>query len=531
MTNSNSKLLAPLLCRAMLVIVVLVLGGCAASGKSLFGVSKRLETADRMTLTGANPLMDSENFEEVNLEMLLDPTNLRKSPIYIPNTKLCGKDATETSEYDERTACLNRAFLAAATTAFYDLSNNLGSSVELRRNRVQDRLLASSEQRCGAYKQYLKAFDIHWETSLGIGTTILGAAGAIATGTLNTRAFSGLAAMLSGARSEVRQGVFSNLASFVIIPGIDLKRSQVLTTIKANRNLKIDEYTVEAAMHDAFTYHNTCTLEAGLEVAQESIKRIENPGLATINRTLATLSETKQLQNMLELANKGALTAEKAKVVKVDYVPADVVLAGSTKQTTAATDKALKNSAKSVLDDYDGMVASVDALQKALMTKVADDKTKPGDKDVLQKVIVELKAYSDVNNPRKLLHTFVTTRTHLQAKTNEIGKTLLEYNRDIDAYEIELLEPTVKDKSKSVVAITISKSTRDAFAKLAFDDLAKEVAAPLLEITKLVSAKTHIPSDVKLLDMPLKTLSTIEALPKPAYEKQSKEVSGKKSSQ
>lgn len=500
------------ICKLVLAFMLLSLGGCATNGNSLFGVSKRLETAERVTLTGANPLVDSENFEEVNLEMLLDPTNIRNTNVYKPNIKkICGKDESETPEYDERTACINRAYLGAATNAFYAQGNELGTTIELRRNRIQDRLLASSEQRCGAYKQYLKAYDIHWETSLGIGTTILGAAGAIATGTLNTRVFSGLSAMLSGARSEIRQGVFSNLASFVIIPGIDLKRANVLAEIKVTRKLTISDYSVEAAMHDAFTYHNACTLESGLEVAQESIKRIENPGLAQINKTLATLTETKQLANMVELANKGALTAEKAKVVSVNYVPTMVELAGSGKAVAATADKAIENKTIFILAAFDATSLSVTALQTALETKAKDNATKEDERKKLLAVVARIETYITADSTNKKLpkDTFKSIRTYLQMKVNGLEKALLEYDVVIANQEIGLLNPAITNKADLQIAIAANKATKQTYEKLAVANLLAQIKLPLAAIAKLIAQQQHVESDFDLLDKQLAALSTI----------------------
>jgi hypothetical protein len=509
-------------CRLALTLAIIILGGCAGTGNNnIFGVSKRLETAGRMTLTGANPLFDSENFEEVDLEAVLDPTDLRKGKPYRPRL-ICGntikQSATDKnddeSQADERTACINRAFLAVAISAFYDPKNNEGATPKDRRNRVLDRLLASSEQRCGAYKQYLKAYDIHWETGLGVGTTILGAAGAIATGTVNTRAFSGLAAMLSGARSEIRQGVFSNLASFVIIPGIDFKRSTILTAIKENRKLEITDYTVQAALHDAALYHGACTLESGLEVAQESIKRVENPGLSQINRTLATLAQTKQLAHMVDLASSGNLTAANSKVVAVDYSPQEVVLAGGGKSAKLSSEESIEVSTNTLFSMFDGITQSAREFKAALDAKAANNTTLPEEKIKLTDTATKLAKYFELPaaNATPPKNTFVSVRTNLVAEASNIGKIISARDSAIRSDEIILVgEMDTAKRTDAQALIATKKAARDAFSKFALSDLEQKTAQPFQTLSKLVKAGPLVASDLSKVDDELDKLSKVKA--------------------
>jgi hypothetical protein len=507
--------------RALLfALAIFILGGCAGTGNNnIFGVSKRLETAGRMTLTGANPLFDSENFEEVDLEAVLDPTDLRKSQPYHPRL-ICGKAVKQPasgkdddeSRTDERTACINRAYLAAAMSAFYDPKNNAGTTTRDRRNRVLDRLLASSEQRCGAYKQYLKAYDIHWETGLGVGTTILGAAGAIATGTVNSRAFSGLAAMLSGARSEIRQGVFSNLASFVIIPGIDFKRSNILTAIKENRKLDISDYTVQAALHDAALYHGACTLESGLEVAQESIKRVENPGLIQINKTLATLAETKQLAHMVDLANSGKLDAASAKVVMVDYAPQEIILAGGGKKSKASAEDRNESSASALLANFDVIAKLAGELKVALSAKADDAKTGVGDKTKLTDAATKLGLYLEPVKPGGLTNTLVSARASFALQASAIAKIVSDDDSVIRAEEIKLGgESDFTKRTNGLASITTKKAARDAFGLFGFAHLEQASAAPLKSLTQLMKPDAVAAPDFAKIDVELAKLAAITA--------------------
>jgi hypothetical protein len=503
--------------RALFALTGLILlSGCASSGNSLLKVSTRLETADRVSLTGANPLFDSENFEEIDLENTLDPMDLRKKK-YRPKL-ICGKDNPETRDVDERTACANRAFLAAAMSAFYHPDNNKNTTTKDRRNQILDRLLASSEQRCGAYKQYLKAYDIHWETGLGIGTTIMGAAGAIATGTLNSRAFSGLAAMLSGTRSEIRQGVFSNLASFVIIPGIDTKRSKILDAIKENRKLDISDYSVQAALHDAALYHGACTLESGLEVAQDSIRRVDDPGLLQINKTLATLVETKQLARMTDLANVGSLNATNIKIFKPEYSPLEVVLAGgSAKSKSSVEDRALANS-KDLLASFDSITKSAGELKIALEAKARDDNTSATDKPLLIEAASKLAKYlepvSADGAPPK--NTLVSARIHLASQTSAIIKVVADDDSLIRVEEARLGgEANATKRVNGLATIATKKAARDAFSLFGFAHLEQATTAAFKSLAELVKPTPATVPNFKKIDDELLKIAAVVAPTRP----------------
>lgn len=239
-----------------------------------------LKSTGRVTTTGAHQLFNEDSFEKVNLPDLLDPDKKRDdvTPLITTNNS------------ENKTDNLERAF-----DAFYKYPNK-----EQRRNRVQDRLLAASEQRCNLYKNYLKRVETYQSTTFGMLTTVLAGAGAIATGSVNTRAFSGLASISSGMGAELKEGFFANLASQVIIPGIELRRDEIWkTVILSKRNTLISNYTVEAAIRDVALYHGACSLIVGLEAAGVATKTFSNPGLDSINTTLSKLRLSHSLADNL----------------------------------------------------------------------------------------------------------------------------------------------------------------------------------------------------------------------------------------
>lgn len=174
--------------------------------------------------------------------------------------------------------------------AFYKDSS---TSWEVRRDRIQDRLLAASEERCNTYKIYLKNIDSETKSIFGVATVILAGAGAIATGPVNSRALAGLAGITSGAGAEMTSAVFSNVATHVLIPGIDARRDEIRKDIETKRTRMGEQYTMEAALLDAARYHGACTLDTGLRAASDSVNEVQNVGVKRLNDVLALASQTK----------------------------------------------------------------------------------------------------------------------------------------------------------------------------------------------------------------------------------------------
>lgn len=154
----------------------------------------------------------------------------------------------------------------------YDTSS---PDIITRRNMVQDRLISASENRCGLYKKYLKRMSSNTGFFLGSATTILGGAGAIVTDSVSARILSGIAGITSGVNAEFNKQYFSEVATNVIIPGIDIARKKVMDEIKTNRTGDTDAktYTLNAAIADALRYHAACTIDSGLNEARERISK------------------------------------------------------------------------------------------------------------------------------------------------------------------------------------------------------------------------------------------------------------------
>lgn len=272
-----------------LIIIILILSACET-----FGPEKTLFGEGRVNTASANQILDKnfESFSDIGLIQLLDPERT-----------VITNDTFDESYYDkltlsQKSELLNRAFLQANNS-----SQNLA-----RRSQIQDRLIAASNQRCNLYSTYLTRLSNFNNSIFGTATTILGGAGAIVTGEQAARVLSGLAGITSGSRAELNQAIFDNVASSIIIPGIEKNRAAILKDIMDIKRPKdMKTYTVEAAVADAIHYHGACNINAGIDYAHKSLQITDDVGIKKFNETLAALGVARNLSLSSDFASVSSL--------------------------------------------------------------------------------------------------------------------------------------------------------------------------------------------------------------------------------
>lgn len=476
---------------AVIVITLVGLSGCQSLG---IGVDPWMRAEKRFTLAGTNNLINSEHFEMVDLIQAVDPMQLRDSTGFKRRWIDKGDwvDNPDTPQ-DDRYAAKHLDAFERALYAFHLTDYDVFGTAADRRNRVLDRLLAASEARCGAYKQYLRNFESTYETGFGIATTVLGSAGAIATGALNTRAFAGLAAMSSGAKAEIRQGVFSNVATHVLVPGIDTRRAQILKEIGKFRELDISKYTLQGALHDAAKYHGACSLATGLDAAQDAIRTFDNPGLAQANRTLKLLSEQAQLMSLYDKAQRGELTADNAKVIRLNYEPSVITLIGSANENSAANDKPVN--AATLETALTGLTVMARASATALK-QLATKETDAAKKSVIEKREACLRAFlketGKTCDASLKVTDIITIPDAQEAAEKAFLKAIADLTprqtcADLNLAKIDA-DKADKDYVKKIAAAKAVKGAVDAFAKHVAAITDTHIIAPLAEIKKLLTA-------------------------------------------
>jgi hypothetical protein len=90
----------------------------------------------------------------------------------------------------------------------------------------------------------------------------------------------------SGLRAEYNNEYYANLAVSVITRGIEEKRNELRGKIQAFQNKPYPDYDIAAAVTDAVKYDGSCNIVNGLELANEAIQRLNEPGRDAMNRAL-----------------------------------------------------------------------------------------------------------------------------------------------------------------------------------------------------------------------------------------------------
>jgi hypothetical protein len=325
---------------SLLLVPLLVLGTGCTNGRVGFAALD-----PRQSPFGPVSMLDHEAWEVIDLALELDPS--------VSVRGIMGDVPAEQKLEAERVRVRD------AFEAFY---RNTPVPEQLqRRNRVQERLLAASNQACGEYKNILKRFDAENNTILGWVATAIAGAGAIVTGAGAARALSGVAGILTGARAELNENYFQNKTTQVIADGLDAKRKEDYERIQVAQRQTIVEYPVEAAVKDALTYHTHCSLVAGLEQAALSIERAQNPGIAMLEKTLV---QAKRLQAIVETP-----PADLAGVM------ATLPTAFSGAAATLSIDGLIVAPAPTALETYRGVTSQIERVVTAFAAKVDEVKS------------------------------------------------------------------------------------------------------------------------------------------------------------
>ena len=247
----------------------MAIGICASGCSSRIDPETNFFGGGRVTTASPNQMFskDFEAFSDEDLLRLLDPEFS-----ITPSGKLFS-DLTPSQKIENLRLAFWRANQKAGQE---DAGNGYGRAY---RSQIQDRLIAASNQRCNLYMTYLKRISTFNNGIFGTLSTILGGAGAIATGETAARFLSGFAGISSGTRAELNQAIFESVATSVIVPGFQQKRADLLKELSEKRSKSLADYTVEGAIADAINYHGACSLDAGIAYAQKSIAAYEDIGI------------------------------------------------------------------------------------------------------------------------------------------------------------------------------------------------------------------------------------------------------------
>ena len=379
---------------------------------------------------------------------------------------------------------LNATEQITFATKFFNDGNDSDNDKKRKRNEIQDRLMLESERLCAEFKKVMYDLRSHSELTLGGASTITGVLGSIFTKASTVRALAGASGILSGLNAEYQQTRFQNLASQVIVDGIEARRTQLREVIDDQAQPKdIGNYSLAAAVRDVTIYHSQCHVITGFQVAHESIRLVENPGLeqaAKAIKNVAVLTaiqnagETDDLDKLIEIMNKSKKNKlltfsnedkESGNLVAFDYQPQMVLEA----EAQAAKDhiNSFVNSIEELAVNSDKIPQDADeAKSKKDEIETVRDKLKEAAKNLK---LVDAATQTKVTRAQEAVFDDLAALDKAEKSKRDAAKLKFDNSRSAAGLvAIELTEHADKVKSKVTEAMK-------AFTK-AIDDASKDPA-------------------------------------------------------
>lgn len=355
---------------SLLALATAALAGCEAFPTAKGQDPEAIEQTAKVDIHAPFPVMHRGAIEDIKLvEMLAGEEEGRRIAMLPTDAEDRVKGMSWSTKYD----------LAFAT--FYRRLAGDVESQKVQRNRVQERILMASDQRCSVFKTNLQrdqSRNSFWFGALG---TFAGALGAVSSGAQAAKNLAAVSGVLSGVRAEYNQAFYSNLLFAVITRGIEERRREAYRMIQQEGQTKaITAYPVEAAVKDAILYDGLCNTAAGLEQAQESIRLAQDPGQDTLNRLLVKANLTRSIlenktTDLSSLAKSGTDPNAGQLVVKASRTDFGSHLGGMDTVSVTAIDsvaQAEKAKASTRVDDAVKKLAFPEALAEVERKKVAE---------------------------------------------------------------------------------------------------------------------------------------------------------------
>lgn len=242
------KRLFAAVCIASLLLLV---SGCST-------VRKYTTPDDENLLSGAGSLMkgtvpgessiSTQGFEEIDLDKLLEKYGLDNPPT------VAAQHAANAQDY------------------------------QYRRNDLQERLIAASNQRCGAYIRTIISSKSQTQTVWTSMATLLSGAAAVVPHVQTAKALAAGSTVSTGLMSTYNEAYFNNLAITVVTAGISKQRESILESISGFKSRPLTTYSVNAAISDALAYHAACNIVSGMETAATATKDASNAKFSPLAR-------------------------------------------------------------------------------------------------------------------------------------------------------------------------------------------------------------------------------------------------------
>lgn len=165
-----------------------------------------------------------------------------------------------------------------------DLAATSGDTLlRQRRNFYVSALLVASDERCEAWFETLGETDRETNFVFGVISTITGVLGGIFTPAATARGLAGAAGISSGMRAEFNGTFFAQQTANALIDAIKKERALRRTDILGAFERPYSAWQLSRARVEVQSYHDLCSLPAGVRLIQDAVRR---PPSLTLEETL-----------------------------------------------------------------------------------------------------------------------------------------------------------------------------------------------------------------------------------------------------
>lgn len=225
----------PTILSCIFLLSCTLLTGCGSIRRATMPDEENLLSGAGSLLVRATDGKDgvASEFEQINIDKLLETYGFKnpKNDTYINDT--------------------------AATQA----------QLKYRRNDLQDRIIAASNQRCAAYMRVLISSKAQTQMGWGGLASLLSGAATVTSPAAAAKVLSAGSTVSSSYLSLYNAAYFNSLSINVISAGIAKQREGLLQYMDAGRDKDMMSYPVNRAIADALSYHAACNIVSGLEAA------------------------------------------------------------------------------------------------------------------------------------------------------------------------------------------------------------------------------------------------------------------------
>lgn len=219
---------------------------------------------------------------------------------FVAQAKATAKSALTT--YLANNNPINKTAYQSALGALIDVRKSVNKTVpskmvnysQVERDVIVDGLIASSNMKCKNYVSLIKNTDGALNAGLSVGAIITGGLGTVLGGVNTARALSGASSILSGSRSAINETYVSNQTIHVLTAAFTNRRDKQRQKMVNRQACSIEKYSVMRGLEDAYNYHSSCSIVAGLEEAALTVERSRNPGMEELGRQMFLLANVRE---------------------------------------------------------------------------------------------------------------------------------------------------------------------------------------------------------------------------------------------